>query len=137
MWPYASTEAAAKVAQAEAQVAEDQRTQKIVDVFRNGLAGLKNSRNANDPKVINEIAKVVYTNCVLPDSGRLLLNSSAAEINGALGLEQAVPADPKAGQVKSDDGGSVSARSKLDDAIRRMRTSGEGTAGSGKPATPK
>lgn len=133
-WRFAAKEAAQIEAQHEAQVATDKRTNVIAGQFAKAIAGLKDNNAAVNAKVLNELSQAVYTQCVLPDSGRLLLDSSADSLNSAAGLATAVPAvaapaGKQAGPVV--DGGSVSARQGLADAIHRLRDTAAKATGAG------
>ena len=141
-WRFAAKEAAQVKAQHEAQVAEDKRTNTIAARFAKAIADLKVNNAATNAKVLNELAQAVYTQCVVPDSGRVLLDSSADALNAAAGLAPAPAANPApvpkpAG--KNDDGRPVPARSGLDAALQRLRNTGSGTtsggSGGASPAT--
>lgn len=133
-WRYAAQAADRVVAQAAAQAAEDKRTNEIAGRFEKGLASLRANRAANETKVIHELAQAVYTQCVVPPSGVQLLDTTADDINRALGFAPAVPNAPApaakpAGSV--DNGRSVPSTSGLDAAIRRLRDQAKVTGGSG------
>lgn len=135
-WKHEADAVVQERAQAAAQAAEDARMAKIAAGFGAVLTAMKASKAKSDEKVTLELSKAVYTQCVLPDSGRVLLNSNANDVNTILGLSSPMPTDPGVVKIPSDDGGTVAARQGLDDAIRRLRSSAKSGTGSGKPTTP-
>ena len=136
-WKEEASQLAAAKAQELAQQVADARTAQISATFEKGLASLRAGGKTTDTKVANEILQKVYTQCVLPDSGRVLLDSGADSLNAAAGLGAAVPADsapaPKpAGQ--NGHGGSVPSSRSFDDAVRGVRAQAEATGASGHTA---
>jgi hypothetical protein len=123
-WKNESDKAAAVQAQAMAQAAEDARAAKIAASFRQGILSLKATNQANDTKAATELAQKIYHDCVLPDSGRVLIDSGADDINSALGFSTAVPAAPalagKSGGAVGH-GGSVSSAQDFAAAVRELR----------------
>jgi len=104
-------ESAAKVAAIEKaqalQAAEAKRADDISQKFERKLAGFRVTQKTFFNEVRNETIQRVYSDCVVPESGRLLLGRAAADANAAAGQpNQAVPG-AAAGAAAADHGGSA------------------------------
>ena len=101
-------ETAAKVeAVKAAQAAQDEQTRRANEIstkFEGKLANLRIVNRTINNEVRHETERTVYTECVVPDSGRLLLSRSISSANAATG--QPVPAVSSSGSAAkpADDG---------------------------------
>lgn len=97
----AAKTAAVEKAQA-AQLAEAKRADEIAARFERKLAGFRVVQKTFYNEVRNETIQRVYSDCVVPDSGRLLLNRAVAAANAGQ-PDAAVPA--AAGSAKPANNG--------------------------------
>ena len=133
-WKSEAEKAAELKAQQLADEKEQQRTQAISAAFQNGLANLARMQQGRATQVQREVLQTIYTQCVLPDSGRMLLDSTATDINRALGFDVSVPSNPPAATVKAGSdqhGGSTDSRREFDERVRELRLQAEKTSGLG------
>lgn len=139
-WRYDAAEAAHVVAQAQAQAAADKRADEIADRFEKKLDNLKITNTTINRDVTHELQTRVYSDCKLPESGRVLLNTYADDVNSALGFAPVVSATPAAGKQPVDNGRSGGTEQNFDAAIRRLRDTAAVSAGvksKAVPPTPK
>jgi hypothetical protein len=117
----------------KAQARAEARADEISTKFETKLATLKIVNTTIQGKVTHELETRVYSDCKLPESGRLLLNESIDAANDALGVARTMPANPapriEGRPVAGNDGRSVSARSRFDNALRDLRAQAAGSTG--------
>jgi hypothetical protein len=144
-WKNEAEKAADLRAQVAAQAAEDKRTAEISATFQKGLASLRASGQTNTSKVTNELLQQVYSKCLLPESGRLLHDATADQLNDAAGLGSAVPAAPApTGPAVTKplpaapvvDGKSLLSGDKFTTAVRGVRAKSEAAARAKGGSTP-
>lgn len=137
-WKHDSEEKAQVVAALQAQERAEKRADEISNKFMSKIDNLKIVNTTINSKVQHELETRVYSDCKLPESGRLLINESADAANDALGFPRTMPASPapriEGRPVPSNDGGTVRTRSSFDQALRELRAEAAGSAGKPKGA---
>jgi hypothetical protein len=132
-WKHDAEDKAHVVAALEAQKRAEDRATEISDKFMTKLDNLKIVNTTINQKVQHELETRVYSDCKLPDSGVLLLNSGIDAANDALGVARTMPATPaphiEGRPVPSNDGRSAAARSRYDAAIHELRAEAAGSTG--------
>lgn len=81
------------------------RTAEVESAYQEEIARLKMRVRTITKEVIREVEKPVYHECVLPESGRVLLDDAIRAANTAAGFDGEVPPDPE--PASQDDGGSA------------------------------
>jgi hypothetical protein len=133
-WRHDAADTARVVAAEKAQAAADARAAEIADRFEDKLAKIKIVNTTVNRETTHELQSRVYTDCKLPESGRVLINTYADDVNAALGFSPIVPAHPPVGKLPGNDGGSVPARPDFDAAIQRLRSTSSVTPRAGTKA---
>lgn len=135
-WYQASKENAQLQAAIAAQAAAEKRADEIANRFEGKLTGLRAAFGKTQRDITDELKKRVYTDCVLPESGRLLRDHAIDDANNSLGFAPELPANPQKPKP-GNDGRSLPAGSAADPAIRGVRIPASISAGTGQlqPAT--
>jgi len=135
-WRYAAKENAELKAAVAARDAADKRADEISGRFETKLVGLRASFSKTQKDITDELKKRVYTDCVLPESGRLLRDSAIDSANSAAGFAPELSTGLQ--KPRPDDhGGLVPARPAANPTIRGVRIPPASVTGIGQlqPAT--
>ncbi len=81
------------------------RTAEVESAYQEEIARLKTRVRTITKEVVREVEKPVYRECVLPESGRMLLDDAVRAANAATGTDGEVPPSPE--PISHNDGGSV------------------------------
>jgi hypothetical protein len=130
-WKHDADDKAHVVAALDAQKRAEAKADEISNVFMKKLDSIKVVNTTINGKVSHELETRIYTDCKLPDSGRLLIDAGVDAANDALGFARTMPATPppRIDGRPVDDGGSVSPRSRFDGALRELRAQAAGDSG--------
>lgn len=117
-----------------AKEAAEFRANEISTRFEARLSTIRAVNRTYYNEVKNETLKTVYTDCVVPDSGRMLYNRAIDTANHPAKPDNAVPATgPSTGAAKADDGGTAQSSDGFSGTLRRMFSPASGSGGSSSP----